>query len=326
MKYMSRLVGCVLAAVLAFCLPAQAQEPAFPTKPVRMIVTAAAGGITDIMARLIQEQVSRGLGQQMIVENKPGAGGIIATDYVAKSQPDGYTVVIVNVGNVAIVPWITKSLPYDPLNDLVGVAGVGEVPSIVAINDKLPVKTLKEFIEYAKQNPGKINYGSAGNGTIPHLAGEVLSHLTGIKMVHVPYKGAAPAAIDLAAGRVQLGLIGIGSAKGQIAAGQVRVLAVAAPTRLTALPDVPTFDQAGVAGYDVTNWFGVMAPKGTPRAAVQAINTQINHALEDQQVVQKLAAAGILPLKESVDQFQKRVNADYAKWRDVVRQAGVQAQ
>lgn len=326
MSYIARLAWCVIAAVPAFCLPAHAQEPAFPIKPVRMIVTAAAGGITDIMARLIQDSVSRGLGQQMIVENKPGAGGIIATDYVAKSAPDGYTLVIVNVGNVAIVPWITKSLPYDPLNDLVGVAAVGEVPSIVAINDKLPVKTLKEFIEYAKQNPGKINYGSAGNGTIPHLAGEVLSHLTGIKMVHVPYKGAAPAAVDLAAGRVQLGLVGIGTVKGQIAGGQVRVLAVAAPTRLTALPDVPTFDQAGVSGYDVTNWFGVMAPKGTPRAAVQAINTQINHALEDPQVVQRLAAAGILALRESAEQFQKRVNSDYAKWRDVVRQAGVKAQ
>ena len=325
MSYMARLVWCVLAAVPALSGPAQAQET-FPNKPVRMIVTAAAGGITDIMARLIQEPVGRGLGQPMIVENKPGAGGIIATDYVAKSAPDGYTLVIVNVGNVAISPWITKSLPYDSLNDLVGVAAVAEVPSIVAINDKLPVKTLKEFIEYAKANPGKINYGSAGNGTIPHLAGEVLSHLTGIKMVHVPYKGMAPAAIDLAAGRVQLGLMGIGSAKGQIAAGQVRVLAVAAPVRLSALPDVPTFDQAGVSGYDVTNWFGVMAPKGTPHDAVQTINTHINRALEDPQVVQKLAASGILPMRESVEQFQKRVNADYAKWRDVVRSAGVKIQ
>ena len=326
MRYMARLVWCVLAAVPAFSVPAQAQEQAFPNKPVRMIVTAAAGGITDIMARLMQEQIGRGLGQLLIIDNKPGAGGVIATDYVAKSAPDGYTVVIVNVGNVAIAPWINKALPYDPLNDLVGVAAAAEVPSIVAINDKLPVKSLKEFIEYAKNNPGKINYGSAGNGTIPHLAGVVLSRLTGIRMEHVPYKGMAPAAIDLAAGRVQLGLMGIGSAKGQIAAGQVRVLAVAAPTRLAALPDVPTFDQAGVTGYDVTNWFGVMAPRGTPRDVVELLNRHIGQAAEDPPVVQKLAAAGILPMREPVEQFQKRVNADYAKWRDIVRDAGVKIQ
>ena len=326
MRYIARLVWCLLAAVPAISGPAQAQEQAFPNKPVRMIVTAAAGGITDIMARLMQEQIGRGLGQTLIVDNKPGAGGVIAADYVAKSAPDGYTLVIVNVGNVAIAPWINKALPYHPLNDLVGVAAVADVPSVVAINDKLPVRTLKEFIEYARNNPGKINYGSAGNGTIPHLAAEVLSRLTNIKMVHVPYKGMGPASVDLAAGRIQLGMIGIGSAKGQIAAGQVRVLAVAGTRRLTVLPDMPTFDEAGVSGYDVTNWFGVMAPRGTPRDVVELLNRHIGQAAEDPPVVQKLAAAGILPMREPVEQFQKRVNADYAKWRDIVREAGVIAQ
>ena len=326
MRYMARLVWCVLAAVPAFSGSAQAQEQAFPNKPIRMIVSAAAGGITDIMARLMQEKVGRGLGQPMIVENKTGAGGIIAVDYVAKSAPDGYTLVIVNVSNAAIAPWINKNLPYDPLKDFVGVAAVAEAPTIVAINDKVPVKTLKEFIEYAKSNPGKINYGSAGNGTGPHLAAEVLAHLTGIKMVHVPYKGAAPASVDLAAGRVQLGMIAIGSAKGQIAAGQVRVLAVAGARRLAALPDVPTFDQAGVPGYDVTNWFGVLAPRGTPRDVVESLNSHINQVLDDPQVVQRLLDAGILPIRESVLQFQKRIITDHAKWREIVRIAGIKAQ
>ena len=326
MRYMVRLVWCVLAAFAAFSGPAQAQEQAFPTKPVRMIVSAAAGGITDIMARLIQEPVGRGLGQPMIVENKPGAGGIIAVDYVAKSAPDGYTLTIVNVSNAAIAPWINKNLPYDPLNDFVGVAAVAEAPTVVAINDKVPARTLKEFIEYARANPGKINYGSAGNGTGPHLAAEVLAHMTGIKMVHVPYKGAGPAAVDLASGMVQLGMIAIGSARGAIAKGQVRVLAVAGTRRLAALPDVPTFDQAGVSGYDVTNWFGVLAPKGTPRDIIQLLNSRINQALEDPLVVQRLAEGGILPIKESVQQFQKRIIADHAKWRDIVRIAGIKAQ
>jgi len=326
MRYMARLMWCVLAAVPAFSRTAQAQEPAFPNKPIRVIVSAAAGGITDIMARVMQEKLGRSLGQPMIVENKPGAGGIIAVDYVARSAPDGYTLVMVNVSNAAIAPWINKNLPYDPLNDFVGVAAVGEAPTIVAINDKVPVKTLKEFIEYAKNNPGKINYGSAGNGTGPHLAAEVLAHLTGIKMVHVPYKGAGPASVDLAAGQVQLGMIAIGSAKGQIAAGQVRVLAVAGARRLAALPDVPTFDQAGVSGYDVTNWFGMLAPRGTPRDVVASLNSHINQVLDDPQVVQRFQDVGTLPIKESVQQFQKRIITDHAKWRDIVRIAGITAQ
>jgi tripartite-type tricarboxylate transporter receptor subunit TctC len=326
MRYMARMTWCVLAAVLVFSGPAQAQEPAFPNKPVRVIVSAAAGGITDIMARFMQEKLGRSLGQPVIVENKPGAGGIIAVDYVARSAPDGYTLVMVNVSNAAIAPWINKNLPYDPLNDFVGVAAVGEAPTIVAINDKVPVKTLKEFIEYAKNNPGKINYGSAGNGTGPHLAAEVLAHLTGIKMVHVPYKGAGPASVDLAAGQVQLGMIAIGSAKGQIAAGQVRVLAVAGNRRLAALPDVPTFDQAGVSGYDVTNWFGLLAPRGTPRDVVASLNSHINQVLDDSQVVQRFQDVGTLPIRESVQQFQKRIVTDHAKWRDVIRIAGITAQ
>jgi len=328
MRYMVRLVWCFLAAVPVFSGPAQAQaqEQAFPNKPIRVIVSAAAGGITDIMARVMQEKLGRGLGQPVIVENKPGAGGIIAVDYVARSAPDGYTLTIVNVSNAAIAPWINKNLPYDPLNDFVGVAAVGEAPTIVAINDKVPAKTLKEFIEYAKANPGKINYGSAGNGTGPHLAAEVLAHLTGIKMVHVPYKGAGPAAVDLAAGQVQLGMIAIGSAKGQIAAGQVRVLAVAGTRRLAALPDVPTFDQAGVSGYDVTNWFGVLAPRGTPRDVVASLNSHINQVLDDPQVVQRFQDVGTLPIRESVQQFHKRIITDHAKWRDIVRIAGIKAQ
>ncbi|OFZ89279.1 MAG: hypothetical protein A2V78_00140 [Betaproteobacteria bacterium RBG_16_64_18] len=325
MRYMTRLVWCMLAAVQAFWGTAQAQET-FPNKPIRMIVSAAAGGITDIMARLIQEPVGRGLGQPMIIENKPGAGGIIAVDYVAKSAPDGYTLVIVNVSNAAIAPWIKKNLPYDPLKDFVGVAAVAEAPTIVAISDKVPARTLKEFIEYAKANPGKINYGSAGTGTGPHLAAEVFAHMTGIKMVHVPYKGAAPAAVDLAAGLVQLGMIAIGSAKGSIAKGQVRVLAVAGSRRLAALPDVPTFDEAGVSGYDITNWFGVLAPRGTPSAVIQSLHDHIDKALEDPLVVKRLADGGSLPIRESIEQFQARIVTDHAKWGDRVRIAGITAQ
>jgi tripartite-type tricarboxylate transporter receptor subunit TctC len=319
-----RAIGLVPAAALALCASTLAHAQAYPNKPIRMVVTAAAGGITDIMTRIMSENIVKTLGQPMIVENRPGAGGAIAVEHVAKSPPDGYTLVIVNVGNAAIAPWVTKALPYDPLKDLVGVAAVAEVPTLVAIYSKLPVNNLKEFMEYAKKNDGKLNYGSAGNATMPHLAAEVLSHLGGFKMVHVPYKGAAPAGVDLAAGRVHLSMLGVGSVRAQLAAGTVRVLAVAAPTRISALPDVPTFTEAGLQGYDVTNWFGVLAPAATPRDIVQLLNTHIGRAFSEPRTVQQLAEAGILPMRESVEQFQKRIIADHLKWRDVVKNAGIQ--
>jgi tripartite-type tricarboxylate transporter receptor subunit TctC len=311
------IAGC-FALACATSLHAQT----YPSKPIRMVVTAAAGGITDIMTRQMSEQMSRSLGQPMVVENRAGAGGAVAMDFVSKSAPDGYTLVICNVGNAAVAPWITRDLPYDPLQ-MQAISPVAEVPTIVAIYDKLPVKTLKEFIAYAKANPGKINYGSAGNATMPHLAAEVLGHMTGIQMVHIPYKGAAPAGVDLAAGRVQLSMLGVGSVRAQIAAGQVRVLAVAAPTHIAALPDVPTFEEAGLSGYEVTNWFGVLGPKGTPSGIVQQLNTHIGQAFADPKVVKSLADAGILPMKESVEQFQKRIATDHAKWREIVRIAGI---
>ena len=311
----------ILFAMLAQPLAAQAQS--YPVKPMRMVVTAAAGGITDIMTRIMSENIARTMGQPMIVENRPGAGGSTAVLYVAKSPADGYTLVIVNVGNASIAPWVSKDLPYDPLKDLVGVAPVAEVPSIVAIPDSLPVKTLKEFIDYGKANPGVINYGSAGTATMPHLAAELLSYMTGVKMVHVPYKGAAPAGVDLAAGRIQVSLLGVGSVRAQMAAGQVRVLAVAAPKRIAAIPNVPTFAEAGLPSYEVTNWFGVLAPTGTPREIVNLLNNHIGQAFDNPKAVQQLSDAGIVPMKESVEQFQKRIVSDHTKWRDVVKNAGI---
>ena len=304
---------------------ARAQAAPYPNKPMRMVVTAAVGGITDIMARIMADHVGRATGQTMVVENRPGAGGNIGTAYVAKAAPDGYTLVIVNVGTAAIARWISKDLPFDPINDFVPIAPVAEVPSVMAINDKLPVRTLREFIDYAKANPGKVNYGSAGSGSMPHLAGEVLAHMAAIKLVHVPYKGGGPVAIDLGTGQVQASFLGIGSMQAQLASGTVRALAVAAPQRLAALPSVPTFDEAGLAGYDVTNWFGVLAPKGTPREAVVTMNRLITRMAEDPSVVQRFATSGILPMKESPEAFQQRILADDAKWREVARNAGIKA-
>ena len=328
MRCMPRLFRCILVAALGLggAAGAQTPSPAYPVKPIRMIVTAAAGGQTDIMTRIMADQIERTIGQPMIVESRPGAGGNIAASYVAKSAPDGYTLVIVNVGTAAIARWITKEMPFDPLNDFVGVAPVAEVPSVVGIYDKLPAATLKEFIAYAKSNPGKINYGSAGNGTIPHLGAELLGNLTGLSMVHVPYKGGQAIVLDLATGRVQIALLGIGSLRPQLATGQVRAIAVASKQRIAGLPNVPTFEEAGISGYDVTNWFGVLAPKDTPRDVVRTLNSHIGRIFDNPVVVQRMTAGGMVPMKESPEEFQKRIIADDAKWRDIVRNAGIKAE
>ncbi len=303
-----------------------AHSQTFPNRPIRMVVTAATGGITDIMARVMAEPMGRTLGQPLIVENRPGAGGNIGTEFVVKAPPDGYTLVIVNVGTIAIHRWIYDSMPFDPINDLVPVAPVGDGASILAVHAKLPARTLKEFIELAKATPRKLNYGSAGNGTMPHLSAEVFAHMTGTQFVHVPYKGANPAAVDLATGQIDVAFIAYGSMRAQMAAGHVRALAVGSKERLGALADVPTFDEAGLPGYDVTNWFGVFAPKGTPRDVVATLNTHIGRIFDDAPTVKRLQDGGIVPMREFPDAFAKRIIADDAKWRDVVRRIGVKAQ
>jgi tripartite-type tricarboxylate transporter receptor subunit TctC len=312
------------ALVSAVGLHGHALAQKYPAKPIRMMVASAPGGITDIMARgSMAESIGR-LGQPMVAENRAGAGGAIAVEHVAKSAPDGYTLVIANVGNISIYPWVSKSLLYDPLKELAAVSTVAEVPSPVVIHAKLPVNTMKEFIAYAKERPGRVSYASSGVATMPHLGAELLSVLADIKMVHVPYKGGALAAIDLGAGRVDMGLFSMGSVRAQYAAGQVRMLAIAAPTRLASLPDVPTLAEAGVDGYAATNWFGVLAPAGTPRDILQALNNRIAQSYDNPEALKQLNAAGAIPMKESVDAFQKRIVADHAKWRDVIHKAGIQ--
>lgn len=324
MQRTARALTAVVAWLL--CPMSWAQAPAFPNKPVRMIVTAAPGGLTDIMARILAEHFGRTAAQTMIVENKPGAGGNIAIEFVVRSPADGYTLVIVNVGTIAVQPWIDRNMPFDPLGDLVPVAPVVDGASIIAINARLPAHSLQELIEHARAAPGRLNFASAGNGTMPHLAAELFAFMTGLKLVHVPYKGGGPAAVDLGTGQVQLSFLGLGSIRAQLAAGQVRAIAVGTKQRLAALPDVPTFEEAGLSGYDVTNWFGVFAPKGTPREVVARLNELIGRMHDDAAVVKRLQGGGMVPMRESPEGFQQRILADSEKWRDVVRRAGIIAQ
>jgi tripartite-type tricarboxylate transporter receptor subunit TctC len=308
---------------MAFGPGVEALAQTYPSKLIRLIVSAAPGGITDILCRIIADKVSTPIGQRIIVENKPGAGGNIAADFVAKSPPDGYTLVAVNIGTIAIHQWMYKELSFDPIKDFDPVSNVAEAPSIVAVYDKLPAATLKDFIDYGKKNPGKLNYGSAGVGTMPHLAADLFGRMTGIQMVHVPYRGANPAAVDLGTGQIQASFIALGSMRAQLSQGTVRMLAVAAKSRLAGAPEVPTFDEAGIHGYDVTNWFALFSAAGTPMQVRALINRHINQMLDDPDVLNRLKEGGMAPLKESVEQFAARVKADHARWREIVQNAGI---
>jgi tripartite-type tricarboxylate transporter receptor subunit TctC len=318
----TRLRPILLAAAIALA-PAGTLAQEYPSKPIRIIATAAPGGIVDILARVTADKVGATIGQRIVVENRPGAGGNIGADLVAKSPPDGYTLMLVNVGTIAMHQWLQKELPFDPIKDFDPVSNVADAPSIVAIHAKLPVANLREFIDYAKRSRDKINYGSAGIGTMPHLAADRFARLVGIEMVHVPYRGAHPATVDLAAGQIQVGFIALGTMRSQVDAGTVRMLAVARKTRLEGAPDVPTLEEAGVSGYEATNWFGIFAPARTPVAVRRLLNEHVNRMLDDPAVLARLKEGGMAPIKETVEQFAQRVRADHASWRDIIQAAGI---
>ena len=316
-----RRVFAVAAVILLAAGAALAQ--AYPAKPIRLIVPAAPGGITDISARITADYVGRALNERVVVENKAGAGGNLGVDMVAKSPPDGYTLVMVNVGNVTNNPWLYKDMPFDAMNDLIAVAMIGDAPHAVSSHIGVPAKTLQELITYAKANPGKLNYGSPGNGTMPHLAGALFARVVGIEIVHVPYRGAGPAAVDLGAGQIQLTFVGWGSVQNQVRAGTVRVLAVARGERQKAMPDVPTTAEAGLPNFEPINWFGVIAPRGTPPAAVALLHKHVRAMLDDAEVMKRLEDSGIEPIRETTEQFAARIKADYQKWGEVIRGANI---
>ena len=302
-------------------MPVKAQE--YPTKPIRLIVATAPGGLMDTAARLLADHFEKAHGQKMYVENRGGAGGVLAGDAVARSAPDGYTLGQIQVGNVAINPFLVKDMPFDPLNDLVPVAPLTSSPVVVAIHAKVPARDLAEFIALAGREPGKLNYGSAGPGTIPHLAGELFSQAANVKLTAVHYRGAGPALNDLLAGQVQAIFVGLGVVRSHMAAGTVRVLAVSQPQHLQGAPEIPTAAEAGLPAFELNTWFGIVAPKGTPERIVAILVRQI-HSMQDDPLVQKrLAEGGLEVLKESPAQFRARMLRDHDRFRDIVRNAGL---
>jgi tripartite-type tricarboxylate transporter receptor subunit TctC len=313
----------VAAAALAVDGSGVARAQDYPNRPIRYIVTTAPGGLMDVPARLLSDSFDRMFGQRVLVENRGGAGGNVGVDLMVKSPADGYTLAQIQVGNVAINPFIYKDLPYDVFADVLPVAPLTSSPILVVVNANLPAKDLRELIALAKQQPGKLNYGSAGIGTAPHLAGELFTRAAGVKIVHVPYRGAGPAVTDLAAGQVQIAFVGLGAVRNHMDAGRVRALAVAQPERLKAAPDIPTAAEAGLPAFEFVTWFGVAAPRGTPQPVVDKLVKAI-HTMQDDPTVQKrLGDAGMEPLTETPAQFAARIRRDYDRFRDVVLAADI---
>jgi len=278
-KFLRGLFACTSAVVLAALSPVAAAQN-YPTKPIRLVVPFPAGGTTDILARAAAQKLSEALGQQVVVDNRPGAGGNIGADIVAKSAPDGYTLLMGTVGTHAINPSLYTKMPYDHFKDFVPVVLVAGVPNVLVVTPSLPVNSVQDLIKLAKEKPGQINFASSGSGTSIHLSGELFKTMTGVEMTHVPYKGSSPALTDLMGGQVQLMFDNLPSALPQIKGGKLRAIAVTSTKRAPALPDIPTMAESGLPGFEASSWFGVLAPAGTPPAVVTRINTEINKWLQ----------------------------------------------
>jgi tripartite-type tricarboxylate transporter receptor subunit TctC len=312
----------VIAAVMLLSVLGTATCAAddYPSRPVKWVVGYPAGGTTDILARLIGQWLAEHLGQQFIIENRPGAGNNIGTEAVIHAPPDGYTVLLVNPAN-GINTSLYRNLNFDFIRDIAPVAGLTRVPNVMEVTPSLPAKTVQEFIDYAKANPGKINMASSGNGTSVHLSGEMFKMMTGVNLLHVPYRGAAPALTDLISGQTQVMFDNMPSSIEQIKAGKLRALAVTTATRSPALPDVPTVAET-VPGYEASAWFGMGAPKGTPPEVINKLNQAINAALADPTIQARLADLGGIVMAGTPADFGKVIVDETQKWGKVVKAVG----
>jgi len=311
---------CLGGLLLAASLAAHAQD--YPAKPVRWVVPFPAGGPLDIVARVIGVRLSETWGQPVIVDNRPGAGGNIGAEVVAKSAPDGYTIVMGALSTHAVNVSLFRKLPYDPVRDFAPVTLISEVPNVLVVNPAVPAKTVAEFIAYARANPGKLNFASGSTGSAGHLAGELFKTMARVDMTHVPYKGAAPAVTDLLAGQVQLMFDNLASALPNIRAGRLRALAVTTKKRSAFVPELPTIAESGLPGFDVSTWFGVMAPAATPRPIVNRLHDGIVRALAQPDVKERLAAMGAEPVGDTPEQFGAFVKSEIAKYAKVVKDSG----
>jgi tripartite-type tricarboxylate transporter receptor subunit TctC len=317
---MSRRLLCVLlfAATQAFA-------QAYPSKPIRIVVPYPPGGFNDTLGRTLAAKFQEAWGQPVIVENKPGANTVIGTDSVAKSQPDGYTLLIVAFP-FAVTPSLLNTMPYDTVRDFQPVILAATSPNLLVVHPQVPINSVKELIAAAKAKPGSLSYASTGNGSSNHISMELFKTLAGVDIVHIPYKGSAPAVTDLLGGQVQVMFDNVPNVLPHVNAGKLRALAVSGAKRTPLAPDVPTVAEAGVPGYELTVWFGLVAPAGTPREIVQRLNAESLRILAMPDVRERFLAQGVEPLGSTPEQFADHIRSQMAKWSRVVRDAGVKAE
>jgi len=320
-----RIAMLSIVALLA-STTAIAQPAAYPTKPIRIVVAYTPAGATNILARTIGQKLTEAWGQAVIIDNRPGANGNIGTEYAAKATPDGYTLLMVTAGTHGINPGLYRKLGFDAVKDFAPVSLVAMVPNVFVVNNGVPAKDLKEFIAYAKANQGKLNYGSPGNGSTAHLSMELFKSMTGIQMVHVPYKGSAGVLADLIGGQIVVTMDNMPPYVPQVKAGKIRALAVSPARRSPALPDVPTVAEAGVPGYDSGAWFGLVAPANTPKDLVDKLSRETARILKLPDVSARLADLGAEAVGSTPEQFSAHIKAEIAKWAKVIRDANVELQ
>ncbi len=316
-----RLGATLCAILLGLC--AYGQD--YPSKPVRIVVPFAPGGPNDIIVRLVAQKLTETWGQPVVVENKAGAGGNIGTDFVAKATPDGYTLLSVGPGSLIINPLIGK-VPYDTARDFAPVTLMARAPNALVAHPSLPASSVKELIALARSQPGRINYGSGGNGSTPHLAGALFAAMAGIALTHVPYKGTAPATTDLIGGQVQIAFLGIPTVLPHVKSGKLRVLAVTGKHRSPELPGVSTVDEAGVPGYEVSPWYGLLAPAGTPREVVARLGAEVSRIVRAAEMKEKLAVQGAEVAGGSPEEFGAVIQADSLTWSRIVKDAGIRVE
>lgn len=322
MQSASRFTASSLVALLAACIPLMGQAEAYPSKTIRIVAPFPPGGPADILSRVIGNKLSQSWGQQVIVDNRPGAGGNIGADHVAKAAPDGYTLLLGFVGTHAINPSLYSKMPYDNVKDFEPVAQVATVTIVLVLHPSVPASSIRELIALAKSRPGELTFGSPGNGTPQHLAGELFNTMAGVKMLHVPYKGAVPALTDLLGGRTSMIFSSMPPALPHVRTGKLKALAVTSLTRSAAAPDVQTIAEAGLPGYVVNNWYGILAPRGTPKEIVSKLNAEIVKIMSMPDVKESLSVQGAEAFTGTPEEFAGYIRQETAKWARIVQYSG----
>jgi tripartite-type tricarboxylate transporter receptor subunit TctC len=318
-----RILGAIAIAIAALAVAPPAQAQTYPAKPVKLIVPYPAGGATDFFARTVFTKMSESLGQQVLVENRPGAGTAIGASEVARSAPDGYTLLLGDAGTYAFNPTLYKKLSYDPVKDFAPVSLTGRFALILAVNPAMQARSVKEFVDIAKSQPGKIDYGAPGPGSPIHLAMELFKQRVGVVMTPIPYKGGADAMNDLIGGRISTMFLDIASGLPQIRGGKVRAIAVASEKRVAALPDLPTIGESGYPGFEAWAWQGFVAPVGTPRNIVMKLNSEFAKVMADPAIQQRLSESGFEPQTSTPEQFTTHMKSEIAKWAKVIRESNI---